>query len=109
MPACVTASRPNAAPYKAPDSWQTVSCSISSGESLLHMQDPSLPKGHAIWIATKDMPAGLYYVTDDREDADGWADALHLAVHLMSRQQLTALGSVLQPDTATSRRTTATQ
>lgn len=82
---------------------------LKCAEHLLHAQDPSLPKGHAIWIATKDMPAGLYYVTDDREDADGWADAMHLAVHLMSRQQLTALGSVLQPDTATSRRTTATQ
>lgn len=60
-----------------------------------------------MWIATKDIPAGLYYVSDDREDADGWADAVHLAVHLMSRQQLPALGSVLQLDTATSRRSTA--
>ena len=81
----------------------------AQAEVVTGAQDPSLPKGHAIWIATRDMPAGLYYVTDDREDADGWADAMHLAVHLMSRQQLSELGSVLQPDTATSRRSTATQ
>lgn len=41
-------------------------------------QDPSLPEGWAVWLALKDRTGGVFLVAEEREDAEGWVDALRL-------------------------------
>ena len=49
-------------------------------------QDPSLPAGFGIWVGLASKPQGLFLVAPDREDAEGWVDAIKMLLH-MQRQQ----------------------
>ena len=41
-------------------------------------RDPSLPAGWAIWVSLRNHPEGMYLIAEQREDAEGWVDALML-------------------------------
>ena len=41
-------------------------------------QDPTLPPGWAIWIGLRDQADGIFIVAEEKEDAEGWVDALRL-------------------------------
>ncbi|KAK9826480.1 hypothetical protein WJX81_003553 [Elliptochloris bilobata] len=55
------------------------------------VHDPSLPDGHAFWVALASHPAGLYFVAETEEEAEGWVDALLLLAHLAAQACLPAL------------------
>lgn len=48
--------------------------------------DPSLPKGWALWLDLKDRGQGMYLLADDREDAEGWVDALRILLCTIGRE-----------------------
>ncbi len=65
--------------------------------------DPSLPAGFGIWIGLASAPQGIFLVSQDLEDAEGWVDALKMLLHIQRgtagrrhalRQALSAGGRV---------------
>lgn len=41
-------------------------------------QDPTLPPGWAIWVGVRDHSEGIFLIAEEKEDAEGWVDALRL-------------------------------
>ncbi|CAL8468113.1 g7652 [Coccomyxa elongata] len=57
--------------------------------------DPSLPDGHAFWVALLNQPQGHIFLSDNGEDAEGWVDALLMCAHIAAGQRVPALAYAL--------------
>lgn len=44
--------------------------------------DPSLPAGYGVWVSLGSRPQGIFLVSSEREDAEGWVDAVKLLLHI---------------------------
>lgn len=44
--------------------------------------DPSLPEGYGIWLASQKNLQGIFLVSETREDAEGWVDAINLLLQV---------------------------
>ncbi|KAK9901717.1 hypothetical protein WJX75_009968 [Coccomyxa subellipsoidea] len=60
--------------------------------------DPSLPEGHAFWVALHNQPQGHFFLSDNAEDAEGWVDALLMSAHIAGGQRLPTLAFALTAD-----------
>lgn len=68
--------------WKVVGSVPDVAIDVANVSSAHVCQDPTLPEGWAIWLGLEDRAEGIYLVAPDREDAEGWVDALRLLVFL---------------------------